>query len=103
MLSNNAYSGIKDATNEYSFAEASWLTPSEVTRKLPYSNLSHIKLIYPNELVLDDSRRIIDVLLLAKCQNKKGSGIKLKVRIYLRGGNNINLYGDLMKFNFFSN
>lgn len=77
-MCSNLYYGIKDTEPYFSFSQAKWLTPSETIHQLQ-STTSPLdsNLIFPNELILDESKKILDILLLAKYRTKYGN-IKLK-------------------------
>lgn len=77
MSSNSCY-GIKDAEFNFSYSEPEWLSPYEVINRLNISASHPDKEynIFPNELIVNDSK-IVDVILLAKYRNKYGS-LKLK-------------------------
>lgn len=84
-MSSNIYYGVKEAeSDKYSFFQAEWLTSYQLLNKLNIENLNNFnlnkildKLIYPNELVVNDSHTCIDILLLAKYTDKYGN-LKLK-------------------------
>jgi len=58
-MCSSLYHAVKDANNQFSYAEPHWLTPQQALHR-PAS------LIFPNELVIDAAGRVVDVLLLAK-------------------------------------
>ena len=87
-MSSNFYFGIKDPEYNLSFMETEWLTPHQVVNKLNIKNmnctfsLTHRhqigQLLYPNELILNDSQAsIVDLILLAKHTDQHGNS-KLK-------------------------
>lgn len=78
-MCSNLYYGVKDGDVSYSFDQAQWLTAYEAIDQLKQVTCQHDKdLIYPNELILNETNNaILDILLLAKYRNKYGN-IKLK-------------------------
>lgn len=77
-MSSDSHYGIKDAEFNFGFSEQQWLTSNEAINRI---NLATLALIYPNELILNESSKLVDLILLAKYRNKYGN-LKLKSVLY---------------------
>ena len=74
------YYGVKGQLNTSSFAQVQWLTAAQACNLLLTDDTKaylHDNFIQPNELIINSSGHIVDVLLLAKYRTKHGT-IKLR-------------------------